>query len=288
LNRRGVIQKILLYASVIIISLFIVFPFFYVIISSIQPHADLVGSKGILPHTITFKNYITLLTGRSSEPEFPLAAIVRIFPYSLRNSCIVAMTVTLICLLAGSLSAYTFTRLDFKGKNKLFITILFSRMVPGVAILIPMYIIMRTLMLVDTILSLIIVHISFSLPFAIWMLRAYFESIPRDIEEAALVDGCSRIGAIFRVILPLSVPGLIVTGIFCFMTSWNDFLFALVLTNTKAALTAPVVASMFITEFYTDYGLLTAVTVLAAIPPVTLALIFQKYIIKGLTLGWGK
>jgi len=158
-------------------------------------------------------------------------------------------------------------------------------MIPVVALIIPLYILMNKIGLLNTKLSLILAYSSFTLPFVIWVMRGYFETIPVNLEDAAAIDGCSPLGILLRIALPLSAPGLVATGIFAFLTAWNEFFMALVFTSSYASKTVPVLISEFGGRYSIDYGLMGAATVIASVFPVSLALIFQKYIVRGLTSG---
>jgi len=162
--------------------------------------------------------------------------------------------------------------------------ILATQMIPAVGIIIPIYVIMMNLHLLDTHLGLFVTYSSFVLPLMIWIMMGYFQTIPIDIEDAARIDGCSRLGALVRVVLPLAAPGLAATGIFAFIVAWNEFFFALILTET-ATKTLPVLISEFSTKFGADYVMMSTGGILASLPPVILALTFQRFIIKGLTGG---
>lgn len=207
------------------------------------------------------------------------------FKSTLANSFIVSATVTLVGLLIGSLAGYSFGRLRFSGRKAGLMMIMATRMLPSISIVIPLYLIFGNLQLVDTKFTLIVLYLTFTLPFTIWLMASFFQSIPRELEEAARIDGCTRLGALYRVIFPLSLPGFVATGIFTFMMAWDEFFFALIFTSSYNAKTVPVAIAEFTGRHAIDYTAMTTGGVLAAIPPVILALIFQRFIIKGLTSG---
>ena len=272
--------KVLIYILVIIIFIFIVAPFGWLIISSISPKAELLCvPPHWIPHSPTLKSYKAIFFGGVRTTR-----TARYFKNSLVNSIIVAGSVTILCLAIGSMASYTFTRLKFRGRKSLLLLILTTQMIPAVAIIIPLYIVMMRFRLLDTHLGLFIAYSSFILPLMIWIMMGYFQAIPTDIEDAAKIDGCSRIGALVRVVLPLAAPGLAASGIFAFIIAWNEFFLALILTSINAK-TLPVLVSEFSTKFGADYVMMSTGGVLASIPPVVLALTFQKFIIKGLTGG---
>lgn len=272
--------KVLIYILVIIIFIFIVAPFSWLIISSISPKAELLSvPPHWIPHTPTLKSYKAIFFGGARTTR-----TARYFKNSLINSIIVAGSVTILCLAIGSMASYAFTRLKFRGRQSLLLLILTTQMIPAVAIIIPLYVVMMNLHLLDTHLGLFITYSSFILPLMIWIMMGYFQAIPTDIEDAAKIDGCSRMGALVRVVLPLAAPGLAASGIFAFIIAWNEFFLALILTSINAK-TLPVLVSEFSTKFGADYVMMSTGGVLASIPPIVLALTFQKFIIKGLTGG---
>ena len=158
-------------------------------------------------------------------------------------------------------------------------------MFPAIVTAVPLFLIMRALWLVNTRLSLIVVYTSLNLPFVVWMMRGFFAEVPRDLEEAAMVDGDSRMGAFWRVVLPLVAPGLAATAVFCLIVSWNEFLFALVLTQTDEAMTLPVGIAGRVTQYGIKWGAMSAAAVVAMVPILVFALSVQKYLVRGLSLG---
>lgn len=272
--------KILIYILVIIIFIFTIAPFSWLIISSISTKTELLSTPPHwIPHSPTLKSYKAIFFG---GPTTIRAA--RYFKNALINSVIIAGSVTVLCLVIGSMASYSFARLKFRGRQSLLLLMLTTQMIPAVGIIIPLYIVMMNLHLLDTHLGLFIAYSSFILPLMIWIMMGYFQTIPIDIEDAARIDGCSRIGALVRVVLPLIAPGLAAAGVFAFIIAWNEFFLALILTSISAK-TLPVLISEFSTKFGADYVMMSTGGVLASLPPVVLALIFQKFIIKGLTGG---
>jgi len=206
------------------------------------------------------------------------------FARYLLNSFIVASLNTGVVLVLGSFAAYSLARFRFKGADDIAFWILSVRMMPPVAAIIPIYIIMRNLRLLDTPWSLVITYLTFNLPFAVWMMRSFFREIPREIEESALVDGCSIFRSFRSIALPLVAPGLAATGILTFIFSWNEFLFALILTGSKAV-TLPVGITGYMKETGINWGYMTAGGALALIPVIVFTILAQKHLVKGLTMG---
>ena len=256
-------------------------PIVWLVISSVTPLTQLmtVPLKWIPEHP-SFEYYEQIIT---AAPQARTTA--GNFKVAVGNSLLIAGSVTMLCLTVGSLAAYAFARLDMPLGDKLIFLLLFTQMIPVIAIIIPLYLIASKLGMLDRRITLVIIYCSFSLPFVIWMMRGYFQTIPRELEDAAMIDGCSRVSALFRVVIPLSKPGLFATGIFTFLAAWNEFMLALVLTQSLNSKTMPVALAEFIGRFRVDYGLMCTVGVIACIPPILVALIFQRYLIEGLTAG---
>jgi multiple sugar transport system permease protein len=215
------------------------------------------------------------------------AFINRSFGQYLMTSAIVAVVSTICALVLGTLAAYSLARfrLPYRLDRKLGMWILSTRMFPAIVTAVPLFLIMRDVRLLNTQLALIIVYTGFNLPFVVWMMRGFFAELPRDLEEAAMVDGDSRLGALWRVVLPLVAPGLAATAVFCLIVSWNEFLFALVLTQTDAAMTLPVGIAGRVTQYGIEWGAMSAAAVVAMIPILIFALSVQKYLVRGLSLG---
>jgi multiple sugar transport system permease protein len=215
------------------------------------------------------------------------AFVARSFGQYLLNSLIVAVASTVCALFIGTLAAYSLARFRLPAKldQKLALWILSTRMFPAIVTAVPLFLIMRDFRLVNTRLSLVIVYTGFNLPFVVWMMRGFFAEIPRDLEEAAMVDGDSRLGALRRVVLPLVTPGLAATAVFCLIVSWNEFLFALVLTQTDDAMTLPVGIAGRVTQYGIKWGAMSAAAVVAMIPILAFAISVQRYLVRGLSLG---
>jgi len=215
------------------------------------------------------------------------AFVARGFGEYLLTSAIVSVGSTLCALVIGTLAAYALARfeLPWRLNRHLSLWILSTRMFPAIVTAVPLFLMMRDLRLLNTHASLIIVYTAFNLPFVVWMMRGFFADLPRDLEEAALVDGDSRLGALVRVVLPLVAPGLAATAVFCLIISWNEFLFALVMTQTDAAMTLPVGIAGRVTQYEIKWGVMSAAAAVALAPILVFALALQKYLVRGLSLG---
>jgi multiple sugar transport system permease protein len=281
MRTRRLIRKLLLFALTLPLLIFIYFPILWLFSASISTRAELLS---VPPHWIpqhpTFKNYLDILLPGASASE-----ISRTMAITLVNSLKVASAVTLICLVVGALAAYALVRISFRHNQTIMMGILGTRMIPEVSLIVPLFILATRLQLIDKPLVLIITYLSFSLPFAIWLLAAFFQTIPRELEDAARIDGCSRLETLFRIIMPISTPGLVSTALFVFLLAWDEFFYALIFTNTLAAKTAPVAISEFVGRYVTDINAMMAGGMLVALPPVILAMIFQRFIVSGLSAG---
>jgi multiple sugar transport system permease protein len=277
---RHPLKRFLLYLAVTGIVIWTVAPYLWLIISSLSFKIDLLTVPlRWIPPRLTLENYYSLFFTRGSE-----SVNTRLFFQSLGNSAIISLTTMFICLILGVLAAYAIARLRFKGSNTMVLVMMATQLVPPIVLVVPLYVIMRKMDLLDKRVGLIIVDISIVLPLVIWLMRGYFASIPSELEDAARIDGCTHLGALFRVILPLSGPGLVSVMIFAFIAAWNEYLYAFIFTNIDAK-TLPVLIGEFSTKLGLEYLRIAAAGVLASLPPVLLALIFQRFIIRGLTAG---
>jgi multiple sugar transport system permease protein len=287
--------KVLTCIGASLIALYILLPVLWMIICSIQTDTSLTTKPfNPLPklNEITFDNYYFAITGLM-PPAFQgfqasqAYAGLQILP-TLLNSLAVSVSVTAIVLVLGSICAYTFARIRFPGDTKLFVSLLGSRLLPYITVVIPVYIIIKNIGLLDTLLSLILIYSAVLMPWRLWLLTTYFQSLPESIEEAARIDGCSRLKTLFKIVLPLSKPGLVAVGIFTFMESFGEFIFASVLTSTVASRTLPItLATMSRGGLWYSRSLTMAVATLGSAVPVTLAILFRKYVIEGLTTQYG-
>ena len=274
MNRKikKIAGRVILYILVCIIVVFTVAPYLWLIVSSVSTKAELLERKVfLLPEKFTISNYQNLMS-----KDFVPAII---------NSIVITTSVVLISLILGVLAAYAYSRFRFRGRLPLLYTSLFTQMIPPIALIIPMYIIFKALNMMNTKQTLIIIYLSLSLPYLIWIMKSYIDGIPLDLEEAALIDGCGRLRSFFAVVVPVISTGLAATAIFAFIISWNEFFYAFSITKTLAAKTLPVLIYDFNSKFGADYVMSATAGVIASLPPVLVALIFQKYIISGLTVG---
>jgi multiple sugar transport system permease protein len=271
----------------LVIFLWSALPVLALILMSLTPASDLIRTPPTLvPSTITLQNFQTVLLPESGA-QFSTSVQARRVPLSIFNSFVVGASVSLICVALGTFAGYAFARF---GKARFFRVslwaLLLTRMTPALTLVLPFFICYRALSLIDTRAGLIIAYSSFLLPLSAWMMRSYFEGVPTSLDRAALMDGCSWFTMMTRVLVPVVRPGIVAAIIFCFLASWNEFLFALILTATPNAQTIPVVISGFLSQaqFY-EYGPMFAASVLSILPPVLVAFFFQRFLVQGALSG---
>jgi multiple sugar transport system permease protein len=266
-------EKSLIY-SVIAVYLFItVAPLVWVLSTSFKPNQEAISfPPKFLPDHPTLENYFFVLT----DPKLVLSLI---------NSLIVSVGSTALSVTVSALGGYAFARYDFKGKNLLMSTILALFMIPVVINIIPLYIMLANVSLLNSLVALMLTFQILIIPLNIFLLKNYFESLPKELEEAALIDGCSKLGALIRVTIPMSLPGFLIAAILSFRFSWNEFVLPVVLSNKPDSMIFQVALYQFISLYRIDWGYLTAGINIAIIPVVILMLIFQRKMIRGLTLG---
>ena len=267
----NLVQRSIVYLSAAFLVLLCGFPLVWMIITSLKPSSEILSQDfRLLPSYLTAAAYGRLVT----ETEF-----VRFFV----NSFIVSLITTMVTIFVGTLAAYAITRYEFRGKQTFSTTILFIYMFAPIMIIVPLYVVLRALGLIDTRAGLVLAYTTFALPFSLWMLRSFFKSIPIDLELAALVDGASRAQAVWHVIFPLAFPGVVAVSVFTFLVAWNDYLFARVLIASAGLKTLTVGVQDMVDASATDWGLLMAAGVLITLPVFLAFLFLQKYLVA----GWG-
>lgn len=273
--------RTLLYFTVALIAAWVLAPYAWLIISSISTKIDLLTVPlKWFPQRPTLVNFQSLF----SEGESALSQGMTFFSRSILNSLVVTFASMGVSMAFGVCTAYAVARLAFPGRRFYLLLLMGSYMMPPIAIVIPGYVILKALGLLDSRVGLMLVNVTFILPLVVWIMRGFFLSIPLELEEAARIDGSSRFGALIRIILPLSLPGLVSAAVFSFIASWNEYLYAFLYTSMRSR-TLPVLIGEFTTKVGTDYLKMAAAGVVASAPPVLLALIFQRFLIRGLTEG---
>ena len=261
----------ILHLPILIIVLFALGPYIWMFISSLTPEKDLYTEFRYFPKNPTFENYIRIFQKIN-------------FASNMMDSLIVAFTTMMLGLSISVTASYSFSRFRFLGRNYFLIQFFVINMFPIVLLLIPLFVIMRFLNLLDSHFSLIIAYSTFTIPFSTWMMTSFFNAIPKELDESALVDGCTRLSAMVRVVIPIAMPGIAATGIYIFITSWNEFLYAAILSGTRVR-TIPVALQNLIGEYEIAWGLLTSGGVISAIPVIVLFFFIQKQLISGMTAG---
>jgi trehalose/maltose transport system permease protein len=272
-DTKAAVLRVLFYALVVAIVVFNLFPFFWALLSSFRPSSELFSTK-LIPNALTVDHYIEVF----KDPRFV---------QSLINSVIVAGCTVLIALGLGSVCAYALGRLPFRFKGPVLYLVLTMTMFPQIAILSGLFVMLRTMDLFNTRQGLVLTYLIFTMPFTIWVMTQYFRSLPKELEEAAYVDGASPLKVFWDILLPLTMPGLVSTGLLAFIAAWNEFLFALTFTITDQMKTVPVVISQFTgaSSFEQPWGAIMAASMVVTIPLVILVMIFQYRIVEGLTAG---
>jgi len=259
--------------ALVVMLLWTAIPFYWMIATSLKHDKEIYGYEAtLIPERPTLANYAT---------------VFRETPYALylRNSVAVAVGSTVLSMLIAVLGAYAIARLNFPGRALMARGLVFTYLVPTSLLFIPMFALMSALRLTDSLHGLIIAYLGFDVPFCTWLLMGYFKSVPVELEEAARVDGCNRVGALMRIVLPMSLPALVVVTFFSFTHAWNEFLYAYVFTSTTSARTVTTGLVNFMSQDVFFWGPLMASTVMSALPPVLMFLVFQRWVVKGLTLG---
>lgn len=258
------------HALLVVVSTIVLFPILWMFLTAFKTPLDAYSTSLIF--TPTLQNFVTVF----SDP-WNLGSMVM-------NSVIVAGTTVLIAIPCASLAAYAFSRFRMRGRKILFFLVLSTQFIPAVVIVLPFFLMFRTLDLLDTRLALIIVNLAIVTPFVIWMIKGFIDAIPTDSEEAAMIDGASRLRVIKDIVLPMAAPGILTSSIFCFILTWNEFLFSLILTR-RDAVTLPVGLVSFRTERGDLWELMSAAGVMITVPIFIMALLIQKHFTRGMTAG---
>jgi arabinogalactan oligomer/maltooligosaccharide transport system permease protein len=270
---KKVTGTVLVYVLLVFITIVTVYPIVQIFGISLRPANELYStSLRIIPENASFESYRVVLFEKD-------------FLTWLRNSVIVAVAVSVFGVTLASTAGYAFSRFRFRGRKAGMISILVTQMFPATMLLLPLYIIMSKLHLVDTLLGIIIAYTATALPFCIWTMKGYYDTIPVDLEEAAMIDGTTRFGAFVKVTMPLSAPALVITALFSFMAGWSEFIVARVIINTKGLYTLPLGLESLSSTFQTEWANYAAGSIIVCIPVVALFLLLSKFLISGLTLG---
>ena len=295
---RAIGRRALLFGASALFLAYVLAPVVWMVSSSFQPETEITSvPPHWIPHAPTLENFraifttpeetVTYETRRRGDPatgKFIPSTAKNLLP-AMGNSLIVALAVVVLNLLVAVPAAYAMAKIRFRGRSASIYFMLTTRVIPDIALVVPFFLFIRKLGLLDNVLSLVITYLAITVPFSVFILLGYFESLPDELDKAARVDGCSRLQALVRVFLPLALPSLVAVTLFTFLTSWNEFLLALMFTQTPASQTMPIIVASFTSDFTISFSFINAAGVLAVVPPVILAIVFERYIVSGLTAG---
>ncbi|WP_028603791.1 carbohydrate ABC transporter permease [Ottowia thiooxydans] len=291
-------RQALIFCCSVVFALYVLAPVAWLVSSSFQSEAEITS---VPPHWVpeqpTLENFSAIFTsgdtkmtyetrkeGDTATGGFIPSTASNLLP-SMKNSFIVACAVVVLNLLIGVPAAYALAKIRFIGRSSSIYFMLTTRVIPDIALVVPFFLFIQKLGLMDTLSSLVITYLAITVPFTVFILLGYFESLPDELDKAARVDGCSRLQTLWLVYLPLALPSLVAVILFTFLTSWNEFLLALMFTQTTASQTMPIVVASFTSDFNISFSFINAAGVMAIIPPVIVAILFERYIVSGLTAG---
>jgi len=291
-------HRLVLFIGSALLLFYVVGPIYWVFSSSVMSEAELV-SKPIkwLPQDPSLRNFeaiffyneqrVTYETRRQQDPtagEFVPSAAQNLVP-AIRNSVYIGLWVAVLNIVLSLTAAYAIARIRFRGRKAALYSILATRVIPDIALVVPLFLVMRNFGLIDSREALIVTYLAVTLPFTVFILINYFESVPNDLDRAARIDGCNHLQVLYHVFLPICMPAVIASLMFAFLSSWNEYVLALMLTKTIAAQTLPIVISGFVFDFTISFSFINAAGVVAIVPPVLLAIAFERYIVGGLSAG---
>ena len=271
-NKLSLRQKFIVYGSLFSLALFIIFPIYFMFIISLKRPADIYRRPSLLPVNPAVVNYQQLLNDLG-------------FVTNIGNSLLIATATTILSVLLAVFAAYSLVRLQYRGRRWVGRLILFSYLTPASLLFIPLAVIIARLRLANTLHGLVLVYLTFSTGLSTWLLMGYFRAIPPDLEEQAMVDGATRLGALFRVLLPVSAPGIVAVSVFTFTAAWNELLLALIFITSPDLRTVPVALNYLITGDTFRWGLIMAGAVASAVPVMILYYLAQRFVVQGLTAG---
>jgi len=269
--RKTNIRTVVLSIVAFVLMLFVIIPVLWFILVSLQSPTRALAQSPFANLKFSLQNYVNV---------FARLRYLRYFA----NSLIISVIATAVTLFIGSLAAYSFSRLRNKVTDNLSFWILSTRMLPPIAVIIPVYLLMSSVGLLDTFLGMVIIYMTISIPYSVWMLKSFFDDIPRELDEAAMVDGCSKLGIIGRIVVPIAVPGIVSTGVFNFILLWSEFLFALIITSIGTK-TLPVAIAAFITDKGIEWSNMAAAGSVLIVPLAMMFYLIQRFLIRGLTFG---
>jgi multiple sugar transport system permease protein len=291
-------RRLFLFFASALFVIYVLAPVAWLVSSSFHGEAEITSRPPHwIPHQPTLENFeaifqardkkVTYETRRAGDPATGgyIPSTARELIPSMWNSLVVAVSVVILNLLVAVPAAYAMAKIRFIGRSTSIYFMLTTRVIPDIALVVPFFLFIRTFGLLDHLGSLVITYLAITVPFSVFILVSYFESLPDELDKAARVDGCSRLQTLLRVYLPLAAPALVAVVLFTFLSSWNEFLLALMFTQTPKSQTMPIVVASFASDFTISFAFINAAGVLAIVPPVLMAVIFERYIVSGLTAG---
>ena len=272
--RRLTLSQVLVALYLIAVGLFAVFPFFWMLSSSLKPPGQVFSpTPSLFPEELYLEGYIGLFAEGSN------------FLRAMGNSIFVAGATATLASLFATLAAYSFSKFRFPGNRPLSFSLFLTQMFPHAAILVPLFLLFQTLQLFDRLSALVLANLAFAVPVAIWLLIGFFDSIPDELTDAAMIDGAGRLGVLFRIILPITINGILATAMYIFISTWSELLFAVTFTQSSGKATLPVLLSSFKGQYNIDWAGLLAASTLTALPVAVLFLLLQRFFIEGITSG---
>ena len=291
-------RRIFLFFCSVVFLVYLLAPVAWLVSSSLQRDAEITSRPPHwIPHEPTLENFAAIFQARDKKVTYEtrrrgdpatggyIPSTAKDLIPSMWNSLVVAVSVVLLNLIVAVPAAYAMAKIRFIGRSTSIYFMLTTRVIPDIALVVPFFLFIRTFGLLDTLGSLVITYLAITVPFSIFILVGYFESLPDELDKAARVDGCSRLQTLLRVYVPLALPALVAVILFTFLTSWNEFLLALMFTQTPNSQTMPIVVASFASDFTISFAFINAAGVLAVVPPVLMAVVFERYIVSGLTAG---
>lgn len=260
-------------------------PIYWSLVTSLTPPLNLLGAPSLWPQHITLEHYAKLFGATSMSQGNAVQSVWPQFSAALTNSLITSILATVVTVAIAAFGAYAFVRLEFPGRDLLFVAVVATLAIPAYTVMIPLYRLMISLKLIDTYTGITLIYVSAFLPLALWLMRSVYQAMPISLEEAAWLDGAGRVYTLVHIVLPLSAPGLIASAILTFLNAWGQFMVPLVFSPTLATKPLTVLIPEFVTRNYIDFGLMNAAGILAIIPPVLLVLFLNRYLVSGLMAG---
>lgn len=259
-----------------LVCLFAVFPFVWILSTSFKPAAEIYRAPTLVPHEATLEGYKSILL--SSARQFD-------FKQWLTNSVTVASITTAFSLTIAALAGYGLSRFRFRGRKALSYSILITQVIPGSLLIIPLYVILNAMGLINSLMALVFAYTTFALPFCTWMMKGFFDTIPKSLDEAAVMDGCGHFQTFITIVAPLTIPGLLATGLFSFISGWNEYLFASILVQRYNKWTITVGLASFVGQYSTNWAAVMAGATIITVPVILAFLFLQKYLVSGMTAG---